>query len=256
MGNYLDNMAIWLEKYVLAKKYYEYHGNLEVPSRFKTKNGYEYDKYGVRLGRWISTQRNAYNGTCINKITENQIKLLDSIGMRWNNRNLMNQWLKRYELAKKYYEYHGNLKILRKFKTKNGYEYDENGIRLGRWISAQRTACNGTSNNKITEDQMELLDKIGMIWDVNKNFEEVSEICLQNTIPVDLNMEILKEIPRDVFQAKISFLKDIGIPLVDRNGKLHEMFYLNNQSIQTEYGINMKKVYEIYSSSKTNQKTK
>ena len=30
--------------YEYAKKYYEYYGNLEVPSSFKTNNGYEYDE--------------------------------------------------------------------------------------------------------------------------------------------------------------------------------------------------------------------
>ena len=39
--------------YNLAKAYYEHHGNLEIPARFKTINGYEYDENGINLGYWI-----------------------------------------------------------------------------------------------------------------------------------------------------------------------------------------------------------
>ena len=71
------------KKYELAKAYYEHYGNLEMPQRFKTVNGYEYDENGVALGIWIATQRKAYKGQGTNKITEEQIKLLNQIGMKW-----------------------------------------------------------------------------------------------------------------------------------------------------------------------------
>ena len=50
------------------------------------------------------------------------------------------KWMKNYNLAKAYYEHHGNLEMPESFKTLNGYEYDENGIALGEWISNQRKA--------------------------------------------------------------------------------------------------------------------
>ena len=43
--------------YELAKAYYEHHGNLEIPMKFKTINGYEPEENGVNLGTWIYTQR-------------------------------------------------------------------------------------------------------------------------------------------------------------------------------------------------------
>ena len=75
--------AKWREKYELAKAYYEHNNNLEIPYNFKTKNGYEYDEEGINLGTWIRNQRQAYSGRGSSKITEDQIRLLEEIGMAW-----------------------------------------------------------------------------------------------------------------------------------------------------------------------------
>lgn len=66
-----------------------------------------------------------------------------------------------YELAKVYYEKHGNLNIRRDFKTINGWEYDEKGFALGYWINNQRQAI---EKSRLTDEQIFLLDEIGMIW--------------------------------------------------------------------------------------------
>ena len=180
----LDPMVDWLENYNLAKVYYEHHNNLEIPVRFKTKNGYEYDENGVPLGRWIKTQRKAYKGIGHHKLTKEQIELLNQIGMRWENLDPMVDWLENYNLAKAYYEHHNNLEIPQRFKTKNGYEEDENGVPLGRWISTQRSAYKGICTNKITKEQIELLEKIGIIWfreDIDNNLQK-EEITGKNKI--------------------------------------------------------------------------
>ena len=154
----------WMEKYNLAKAYFEHYDNLEIPQVFKTINGYEYDENGVALGRWIETQRNAYKGKGNYKIEETQIKLLKEIGMRFKNIDTMETWMKKYNLAKAYFEHYGNLKIPKYFKTINGYEYDENGIALGSWINGQRQAYKGKGEVKITKDQIKLLEEIEIQW--------------------------------------------------------------------------------------------
>ena len=78
----------WNKNYKLAKAYYEYYGNLEISQPFKTINGYKYDENGIALGVWISNQRKAYKGQGTNKITEEQIKLLNQIGMKWFSKNI------------------------------------------------------------------------------------------------------------------------------------------------------------------------
>ena len=180
----IDNMQEWMEKYNLAKSYYEHHNNLEIPQSFKTKNGYEYDENGVSLGHWIFNQRKAYKGMGTSKLTKEQIELLNQIGMRWENLDPMVDWLENYNLAKAYYEHHNNLEIPQRFKTKNGYEEDENGVPLGRWISTQRSAYKGICTNKITKEQIELLEKIGIIWfreDIDNNLQK-EEITGKNKI--------------------------------------------------------------------------
>ena len=68
----------WDKYYEYAKKYYEKHGNLEVPFNFKTNNGYEKDDNGkINLGTWISTQRQRTT------LESERGQLLLKIGMRF-----------------------------------------------------------------------------------------------------------------------------------------------------------------------------
>ena len=170
----------WNRNYKLAKAYYEHYGNLEISQSFKTINGYEYDENGVLLGIWIVNQRTTYNGHGNGKITEEQIELLKQIVMRFETKNIEEEWNKKYELAKAYYKHHGNLEISQSFKTINGYEYDENGITLGNWIIFQRQVYKGQGHGKITEEQIELLNQIEMKWfsenmDMKFQKEEINE---------------------------------------------------------------------------------
>ena len=163
-----DRMTMtWEDKYELAKAYYEHYGNLNMPQRFKTLNGYDYDENGVKLGSWIVYQRIMYKGPGSKDIIKEQIELLEQIGMIWDV--LENQWQENYELAKVYYEHNGNLKIPANFKTLNGYDYDENGVGLGEWISSQRVRYKGKEPKNITKERIELLEKIGMIWNAQTN---------------------------------------------------------------------------------------
>ena len=139
----------WEEMYELAKKYYEHYGNLEIPQKFKTINGYEYDETGINLGVWLASQRQN------KKLSEKRRKLLNNIDMRFGDYNGL-QWNKNYELAKKYYEYHGNLEIPARFKIINGYEYDGTGVKLGVWLNTQR------QNKNLSEERRNLLSNIGM----------------------------------------------------------------------------------------------
>ena len=162
----------WMYKYSLAKAYFKHNGNLEIPQSYKTLNGYGYVESGIALGTWIDTQRRAYKGQGNYKITEDQVKLLEEIGMRFETRDNNEEWNKKYELAKTYFEHHGKLKTPRDYKTLNGYEYKEDGIALGIWLNTQRQAYKGHGNFKITDEQIKLLEKIGMRFGTNYKEEE------------------------------------------------------------------------------------
>ena len=159
----------WMKKYNLAESYYEHYGNLEIPRNFKTLNGYEYDEQGIRLGNWINIQRQAYKGKGTYKITEEQKELLKRIGFSLNIR--IDSWQKKYKLAESYYKHHGNLEIPQNFKTINGYEYNEEGIKLGVWINNQRVAYKNKGNLKLTDYQIKLLEKIEIKW-FNNNIDK------------------------------------------------------------------------------------
>ena len=176
----------WDNWYDLAKTYYDHCGNLKISHNFKTINGYEYNENGVKLGNWICSQRRAYKGQGTVKITEKKIKKLEEIGMVWDT--LERDWNNWYDLAKTYYEYYGNLKIPNSFKTVNGYEYNENGVKLGNWICNQRIR-HGT--RKMPEERIKKLEKIGMIWYIHKKSLN-EEITTSNKI--QKNIELLNKL--------------------------------------------------------------
>ena len=228
----------WKDYYDLAKVYYEHHGNLEVPAKFKTNNGYEYDENGtINLGQWISNQRQRLR---ITPESEQGQKLLQ-IGMRFENIKSTLGWEGMYEYAKKYYKHHGNLEILYYFKTNNGYEYDEDGkINLGYWISNQRQKT--PQNSK----EGRLLTKIGMVWNIKNNQNQVQEICNVNNININVNKDILSHISIQELVSKIEYLKNNNIKLTDNTGKLHQIFNINSVDLEKQYGISFEDLITNY----------
>ena len=78
---FVDKDTEWMEMYLVAAKYYKEHGNLNVPVGFITDDG-------LCLGKWIVNQRNYYRK---NKLSEEKIILLNSIGMIWEKgKNTLN----------------------------------------------------------------------------------------------------------------------------------------------------------------------
>lgn len=152
------NPNSWDMMYELAKKYYEHYSDLKIPFSFKTINGYESDENGYNLGFWISNQRVKYKN---DTLSEDRIKQLEKIDMIFGI-GKQDAWNIMYDLAKKYYEHYGNLKIPRSFKTVNGYETDEKGYKLGVWITTQKTNYN---KSILSEDRIKKLEKIGMMFE-------------------------------------------------------------------------------------------
>ena len=112
--------ASWDLMYEQAKLYYEQYGNIDIPKRYFTPEGYS-------LGLWLLTQRRVYNGQVNGTLTQVQIDKLNELGMRWESKSDLT-WEKYYESAKNYYENNGDLKVPAKY-------IDENGYNLGRWIA-------------------------------------------------------------------------------------------------------------------------
>ena len=137
--------ATWDMYYVSAKQYYKENGNLEVPARYITEEGYA-------LGSWLNNQKAIRKGNIVGKLTEDQIHKLDSIGMIWDSLDYF--WEQNFKLAKEYYVVHGNLDIPTNYRSKDGKH-------LGNWILRQRQLY---QSNSLTDEQIKQLDSIGMDW--------------------------------------------------------------------------------------------
>ena len=108
--------ASWDVMYGYAKTYYENNGNLNVPKRYKTPDGYS-------LGNWIMTQRRVRSGQVYGHLSADRIAKLDAIGMIWQSISDMN-WERNFAALKEYYDQHGNADVKADYVT-------DSGIRLG-----------------------------------------------------------------------------------------------------------------------------
>ncbi len=130
----LENLGIkwylrennWQDKFNLVKAYYEHHGHINIPDNFRTINGYEYDPMGIDLSNWLVIQKNSYHE---HKMSNERIKLLESIGIVWENLNDYRFNFK-LNLVIKYINHYQSIKIKPGFRTLDGINYDVNGIRI------------------------------------------------------------------------------------------------------------------------------
>ena len=232
------NDNTWNKMYELAKKYYEHYGNLKIPHNFKTINGYEVDEKGYNLGAWISTQRTSYNKSTL---SEDKIKKLEEIGMIFENA-YEDAWNKMYELAKKYYEHYGDLKIPNRFKTENGYETNGNGYNLGGWISWQRVKY---KTGTLSEDKIKKLEEIGMMWNIRKDTDTKKVLCDKHGI----DSSLVENISYMELFAKINYLLDNNMDIII-DGKLNPIFFMSNENMMMNYGVSLKDMVNIYTKNK------
>ena len=113
----------WQAAYDAAVRYYQAHGDLNVPSEY-------IDPDGVLLGKWVSRQRYAWQNPDRSsaRLTPERKALLDQLGMVWQKPD---SWQHRYELAAAYKAAHGSLELPAQYRT-------EEGIWLGSWLSRQK----------------------------------------------------------------------------------------------------------------------
>ena len=170
--------ASWDAMYAMAEQYFKVYGNLDVPKRYRTPDGYS-------LGMWLATQKKVYAGKAAGNLSIIQIKKLEKIGIRWQGaRELV--WEKHYAQAMKYYKKYGNLLVWEKEKKENKIgektgnnivhekeqdiisHHSENknnnqNIELARWLTRLRKEREKGSS-LLTEERIAALDAIGMVW--------------------------------------------------------------------------------------------
>lgn len=144
--------ASWDLMYEKAAEYYKRNKHLEIPYHYRTDDGYS-------LGRWILTQKCVRAGETSGVLSRERIAKLDAIGMIWNSyRDL--SWERNYAAARKYYDTFGNLNVVARYVT-------ESGLNLGAWLARLRDIRkNQIQQRYLTQDRIQALDKIGMVWDI------------------------------------------------------------------------------------------
>ncbi len=229
------NIIGWEEYYKLAKVYFEKDNNLEISKCFKTIDGITYAENGYNLGEWITTQRQTYKS---GKLSEEKIKLLEKIGMRFENKKNIIGWEEYYKIAKVYFEKNNNLEISQSFKTLDGITYDEKGYNLGIWIKTQRQFY---KNGKLNKERIELLDKIGMVWSIKKETDKKNELCKEYQIPY----EEVENISYQELYAKTMYLIDNNIP-VTNNGILNPIYNMSNINMEIRYKVTLEELINRY----------
>ena len=138
----------WNRGLVHCEEYAREHGDLEVPLRYVSPDGY-------RLGAFINRMRGWYaNGEKQAVLTPERVEALEALGMRWSAVNL--KWERNYLRAAEYYREHGDLLVPATYKTADGYA-------LGAWIQNLRTSYRAGAK-ALTREQIERLETIGMFW--------------------------------------------------------------------------------------------
>ena len=140
----------WEYGYQQALKWYASHRNLDVPTTY-------IDKDGFALGKWLSRHRevNPKTGRRAIRLTPEQKAKLDALGMCWEKDD---PWEARYQLAKAYYQKHGDLNI--------PGSYVVNGVWLSKWLNEQKQIYRRNRPGKfLSSKQICLLEKIGIVWE-------------------------------------------------------------------------------------------
>lgn len=149
----------WLILFKNVVEYYEENETTNISSDYEIL----IENKSINLNKWYTKQLYLCRN---NKLSSERKKLIEAFSNKVNDKRAENlsrlKWMKNYELAKKYFMMHGNLRI------PNTYEVEVNGeiIKLGDWINSQRSSYKGR-RAKISEKRIKLLNEIGMIWEFN-----------------------------------------------------------------------------------------
>mmetsp|Transcript_27083 Transcript_27083/g.27455 ORF Transcript_27083/g.27455 Transcript_27083/m.27455 type:complete len:163 (-) Transcript_27083:1235-1723(-) len=115
------------------------------------------------LGTWANTQRQSYKrylkGASSSKMIEDRIQLLNKVGFEWECRHIQ-PWERSYEELVKFVEEFGHTRVPAKFPQ---------NLPLGNWVRKQRSKykkLQKEGSSSITENQIELLNKIGFEWKI------------------------------------------------------------------------------------------
>lgn len=160
LGMVWEKYDPWQERYDLALAYKTEHGDLEIPSVYKTDDG-------VWLGSWVNRQRQALNSGS-SALSSERRKLLRTLfkGERRPSDPAADHgtvreanWERNFRSAARYARKYKHLLVPASY-------VDSDGVRLGVWVSNLRAARkNRPDSYQVTPAHIKKLNSIGMVWD-------------------------------------------------------------------------------------------
>lgn len=160
LGMVWEKYDPWQERYDLALAYKTEHGDLEIPSVYKTADG-------VWLGSWVSRQRQTLNSGS-SALSSERRKLLRTLfkGERRPSDPAADHgtvreanWERNFRSAARYARKYKHLLVPASY-------VDSDGVRLGVWIYNLRAARkNRPDSYQVTPAHIKKLNSIGMVWD-------------------------------------------------------------------------------------------
>ena len=160
LGMVWEKYDPWQERYDLALAYKTAHGDLEIPSVYKTADG-------VWLGSWVNRQRQTLNSGS-SALSSERRKLLRTLfkGERRPSDPTADHgtvreanWERNFRSAARYARKYKHLLVPASY-------VDSDGVRLGVWISNLRAARkNRPDSYQVTPAHIKKLNSIGMVWD-------------------------------------------------------------------------------------------
>lgn len=160
LGMVWEKYDPWQERYDLALAYKTEHGDLEIPSVYKTADG-------VWLGSWVNRQRQALNSGS-SALSSERRKLLRTLfkGERRPSDPAADHgtvreanWERNFRSAARYARKYKHLLVPASY-------VDSDGVRLGVWVSNLRAARkNRPDSYQVTPAHIKKLNSIGMVWD-------------------------------------------------------------------------------------------
>ena len=165
----------WEKAFALLQNHLESEGNCNVAPNVTVD--------GVRLGAWVSTQRQIRD-----KLTVDRIKRLDSLGFSWDP--FSEKWEQSYAVLIKFHHREGHCMVTQ--------SHAENGINLGRWVNGQRQ-----NKTKLSLEQITRLESVGFSWDPHTDQWEAAFNKLKKFRETNGHCDVVQSLVVDGFRLGV-----------------------------------------------------
>ena len=132
----------WERNFALLEQFKEREGHCNVLDR--------HEEDGISLGAWLGTQRTAMKR---GRLDESYQRRLEELGISWDP--LDDQWERNFALLKQFKEREGHCNV--------PISHEEDGVKLGIWLSTQRTSM---KEEKLDESRQRRLEELGVRWNI------------------------------------------------------------------------------------------